>query len=52
MSSKTNKQKGMCDHCNSYSDVDLYGLEGGRLLYLCDDCWIIVYGEGRYDGSE
>lgn len=46
--SKTNP----CSNCGKATDGEMYAYdtryEREKLSYFCTDCWVIIYGEGRY----
>jgi hypothetical protein len=41
-----------CDNCGRETNCELYAYDTryyrGKLSYFCTDCWVIIYGEGRY----
>lgn len=43
-----------CANCASKEGIDLYVVENKEHGYaqvktFCKDCWVVVYGEGKYD---
>jgi hypothetical protein len=48
-------EKGVCYHCNQQKNVSWYALyeQGIPLLAcICEDCWTIAYGCGKYGEND